>query len=483
MKLLFIILFLVVFSLISNFFYKYNKIFILFSILIVISFYFFLSKNFFHTESFYPGNEIHVYKPCGNYYNLLINSLKEGKLYIADFKNLQSLLPFDASEYKGKIYIYFGLTPLLIFYVPFHLITTIYLTDKLLVLLLSSLFFILSLLILKIFIQQLKFKLKPFMIILSIFLIGVCNYLPFLVIRGAIYEVCILTAMICLILSTIILYYLSNNDRHKHLFIILLGLLLALCVGARPQYILFIPVFYITLIYIECIKETDNAISITELSILFFMPCIIYGIIIATYNYLRFDSFIEFGWSYQLNEFNQHHYFKGINNILVSLKYNLFQIPQIGTETIFSLVKSEYHTGGKEYVTGIIYSFPLLLNFIFIYPFLKHIAKNKNIFICILLLLILAITNFTVTSLISGIITRYVFEYLSIFVLISLLIFYWLLNKQEKTNLQLILTILFVVIFIFSMYINISLLFCKENSIFFNKFCGTNYSNIVNFLF
>ena len=134
-----------------------------------------------------------------------------------------------------------------------------------------------------------------------------------------------------------------------------------------------------------------------------------------------------------------------------------------------------------EYVSGIIYSFPLLLNFVFIFSFIKDSFKSNKIFI--LLLLFIAITNFTVTSLITGIVTRYVFEYLSILLIISLLIYYYLLKKWKRFNLQLILNILFIIVFIFTIYINISLLFCERNANFFNIASSNNYEKLTKLLF
>ena len=480
MTLLLIIFLLVIFSLLSLILPKYNKFFILFAIIIVILFYFSLSKNFFHIESFYPSNKIITYTPCGNYYNLLINSLKEGNFYIATIKDLYIIDFFDTSVYKKNFYIYFGLTPVLLFYIPFHLSTNLYLTDKFLTFILGCIIFLLYLLILNFFIKKLKLKIKIFIIILSIFLIGICNYSPFLIIRGAIYEVCILTAMLCLLLSIILLFYLNDNDKYKNICFILLGILAALSVGARPHYILFIPILYITILYTEYNKN-NKLNNFWEITFLFFTPCIIYGTILATYNFLRFDSFFEFGWKYQVNSINQRHYIQNFNDLFISLKCNFFSIPQIGNKTFFSLVESTQHSRANEYVSGIIYSFPLLLNFVFIFPFIKDSFKSTKIFI--LLLLVIAITNFTVTSLITGIVTRYVFEYLSILLIISLLIYYYLLKKWKKFNLQLILNILFIIVFIFTIYINISLLFCERNANFFNIASSNNYEKLTKLLF
>ena len=159
MMLLLIIMSIVVFALISNFF-KNQKIFILISIVLILFFYFFLAKNFFNIKSFYPTFENKTYYLCNNFYNLVVDALKNKKLYIATledypklnmdnvYRNFDTVYDefkyrnlFDSSYYKGKIYIYFGITPVLLFYLPFNIITNLYLTDKIVVLFLACLSF------------------------------------------------------------------------------------------------------------------------------------------------------------------------------------------------------------------------------------------------------------------------------------------------------------------------------------------------------
>lgn len=82
--------------------------------------------------------------------------------------------------------------------------------------------------------------------------------------------------------------------------------------------------------------------------------------IVALYNYLRFDSIFEFGWKYQLNDLNQYGYIASIKDSILSLKYNLFQFPEFDKNTIFSLVKATGHRIGNEFVAGAIWTFPLI---------------------------------------------------------------------------------------------------------------------------
>ncbi len=499
MNLFFIILFLFCFSFIPKIFPKYNKYFVFLSILLVLSCYFSLSKNFFHLEKeFYPSQQIQVYTPLGNYYNFLVKSLKRHKLYLlidcekypklkspGIYKNYEkytyednNLMPlFDTSLYKGKIYLYFGITPVLLFYLPFNLITDLYLTDKFLVFVLSCI----SFLLLVFFFFKLK-KRQPSaenFDILSIFLIGFCSILPFILIRSCIYEVAIITANVLLLLSFAVFYYNLLYSKFSYFFVFLLGLLLSFSVGARPHYVLFIPVFLSAVIWIKY-NETKNIKTSLKHTIIFLIPCIFVGLIIAGYNYLRFDSIFEFGWKYQLNYYHEN---PSLKDFFLALKYNIFSFPNINEKTVFSLAQSNGHSVGNEFVTGIIWTFPLIFLFVFIPKFLKDIFKeNKNIFYVVVLMTVVVMINIFVISFV-GMVIRFFFEYMSFIVVLSLILFYYVYTKLNTNFLKKTAEIFFILIFVYSVFINISLLFCENNSKFYAPSSRDNYPKTVQFLF
>lgn len=247
MNLFLIVISIVVFSLISVFF-KNKKIFIIISIIAVLFCYFLLAKNFFHPETFFPSSKINICYFCGNYYNLLADAIKNKKLYITtsefypklEINNIYENYPiivlsdeqykslFDTSYYKGKIYLYFGITPVLLFYLPFNLITGLYLTDKFLVFILACMFFIISLIFLKNITKKFDNQLPNIIFILSIFLIGLCNYLPFLLIKNSIYEVAVITANLLLLISFLLLYYYLEikNTKKQYILVLLLSFVL-----------------------------------------------------------------------------------------------------------------------------------------------------------------------------------------------------------------------------------------------------------------
>lgn len=498
MTLLLIIISLIIFSLIPNYFNKkYSIFFILLSVIIVLLFYFFLAKFlFYNNQLFFPNKINYTYVPCGNYYNELTNSILQYKLNIFDKTHIPNdlLLNFnktiqkfifltDTSIYKGKVYLYFGITPVLLFHLPFYLITNLYLTDKFITFILSCLCFIFSLLLIHNVTKN--YKNIPLNIkILSIFLIGFCNLLPFLIVRSFIYQITVLTANVLLICAFYLFYYYINNKNLKtqYILIFFISLFLCLCVGARPHYFLFIPIFFFSIIFLKY-KENKNIKYILKSILFFLIPCLIYGTIIAIYNFLRFDSIFEFGWKYQFNPHNQSNIIFTIKDFIIGFKNNFFLLPNMNEVTIFSLSKTFGHRIGNEYITGIIWTCPIILILFFIPNFLKQFyKKNFNFFIFFLTMILVIIINIIVSSF-FGMVIRYIFEFLSLMIILSIIMFLFYQDNIENRLTKIFFNSTFILIFGFSMFINISLLFCRENFWNFVTLKNTNYTNIINFLF
>jgi len=495
MNLFLIILFLILYSLITSAFNKKTlKIFIIISILFVIFLYFFCEKKFFHTESFLPAKNINCYYLCCNYYNLLSDSLKKYKLYISDNinydekvfinKGKQPLL--DTSIYKGKVYLYFGITPVLLFYLPFNSFTNLYLTDKFLVFILSCFIFLLSLFLIKKVLENITelTEIPQNVIILSIFLVGFCNLLPFLLIRSAIYEVAITTAVFLLLFSfCLFFYYLKiKNTKKQNILNFCLASTLCLAVGARPHYVLFIPIFFFFIILLKY-RETKNIKDTIYTTVIFLIPCLFYGSIIALYNYFRFDSIFEFGWRLQINPINQIEFKPTFQEFWLGLKNNFFVLPSINEPTFFSLTKTFGHRIGKDYITGVFWTCPIIMLLLFIPKFLKQIYnKNINIFIFILLITVTIFINIIVVSF-AGMMIRYIFEYLFLMIILSLIIFLFYIGEQPDKHIKNFFNCLFIFIFFISLFLNISLLFCTENFLTHDYLKNTYYSKAVKFLF
>lgn len=509
-----IILSLVVFSLISSLFPKYGKIFVLVSLIIVFSSYFFLSKNFFHTDNFYPLKIFDSYVPCGNYYNILADRLKKGILYIDDdsimtdlktpdihrhyrkFLFQKKLIPFlDTSYYKGKVYLYYGLTPVILFYLPFNTVKGYFLTDKFLVLILSCAILLLSFLLLRILLLSSPIFQSS---ILPIFYLGFCSLLPFLVIRSYIYEVAISTAMTLLLCSFVVFYFYLNClsvipeclyrgsrsfslsfpffQSSAHL-IFLMSLFLSLAVGARPHYVLFIPVFF-TAVCLMNYHHTKNVKFVIKQAVIFLVPCIVIGAILALYNYLRFDSIFEFGWKYQLNDLRQYAYYPTLKDFFIGLRNNLFCMPGYDSNTFFALAKTHGHRIGNEGIIGVLWAQPIIIFLLYLPYFLKKSYKqNKSIFTVVSVMICVIIINMIVTSFI-GMINRYLFEYLLLMIILSIVVYIFIYNEMKNKYLKFAMNILFLVIFVYSAIVQTGALLCKENDFYYHEDSTCTYQKL-----
>ena len=512
MTLLLIITSLVTFSLISCCFPKYKNFFIFISVSIVISFYLFLSMNFYHTESFLPSKNLQTYHMCFNYYNLLMDSIKNRHLFIAkyqsnvDYKtdflsigehdikinNNKKTIYFtllDTSFYKKHIYLYFGITPVLLFYLPFNLITNLYLTDKILLFILACFIFLFSLFLIKRILESITNikNIPPNVIILSIFTVGFCNLLPFVMIRTSIYEVAITTAAFLLLISLCLFHYYVNtiNTIIEYIFVFFISLFLCLAVGARPHYIFSILVVLFSIIYLKY-KKNINIKNIFKTTLIFLIPCFIYGTILALYNYLRFDSIFKFGFKYQINPYEVINIKINImtlfQDFIATAKQTLFKLPDIDSSTVFSLNKASGHSLGNDLITGICWTCPIILILLFFPKFLIQLyKKNISTFVFILSIAIIILICFIFTSF-FGILIRYVFEYLFLIIILSFVVFLFYLNETKNKVLKYYTATLFTIMFIYMAFINISLLFCKENSLCIDS-SSINYVKLIKFLF
>ena len=434
MNLFFIILFITSISVLLKFVPKLSKVIITLSVLLIISFYFLLTYNS-QKDYFFPNK----YSDNDRYkYNTLVNSLKSTKFFLYDTNsfnsetidilhkndiyrnyseyfenNIQIQKVFDLSYYKDKIYLYFGLTPIILFYLPFNLLSNYCLSDNIIAFFLVSLIFIFSLLILKLFNKDfLHYKPKSHFQFLIILLVGFCNYGIILAIKPEIYEICSLSAALLLLIAIYLFMKNILTKNKTNIFIFFIGLALSLSVGARPHYVLIIPIFFLLTFYVEYRKE--KKIKDILVTILYFLlPCIIYGSILALYNYLRFDSIFEFGWKYQLNSHNQYEYIATIKDFLTGLKYHLCKMPESikDSYTIFSFAIGTGHRIANEFVVGLIFVCPLSLVLLFTPISLKK--SNKFIITIFILLFSLFFINFNIACL-FGVMRRYAFEYIYI---------------------------------------------------------------------
>ncbi len=202
----------------------------------------------------------------------------------------------DASLYKGKYYVYFGVTPVVLLFLPFRVLGLGNLPESaaVAVFMFGSVLF--SLLTLS-FLRRTEFpsiRRLPFEIFLMLALGGA---IPYFLRRPAVYEVAIACGSFCVMVAIYCLVTLESNGRISRVRAVLASLFLGLAVGARPHLLMASPL--LLLASGRIFHRQRRWPSVGEMAALV-LPILLVGVALGWYNYARFDSWTEFGRWYQL---------------------------------------------------------------------------------------------------------------------------------------------------------------------------------------
>ncbi|WP_413853665.1 hypothetical protein [Candidatus Ruminimicrobium bovinum] len=448
-----------------------------------------LVTNSTKPEFFYPKKQLQIYPFTGNYYNWLTINLTKFKLdlgideqFINDLTNNidKSLLKadkvdisvkmlYDTSIYKNKVYLYFGLTPVILFYLPFYLATKYFISDHIIVLILSIFIFLLHILIYRKILNLLNRQ--NYFTVIPILIFGLASGIVLTYVSITIHLIPILTSVFCS-LTALYVFLLLSDAKYKNLKMFLIGLFLALAIGARPISIILAIFIFIAILIMDSKKYIYNfskfqnfqSSNLIKKYLCFFVPLIIYGIILALYNYFRFDSIFNFGYTYQFSPIYQKGFAQNLNHSLIDfIKHiflNLFHLPVFTSINPLCVFKNYENVSYFEPMIGGFIIYPIVIFILFIKNFLtKTSKKNKNIHVLFIIMLSVGFIYFLINSYI-GSNARFVAEYLSLLLVPSLVLFYNLIEIVNNDILKNIIKFLFLCFIIFSLYVNTNLINC-----------------------
>lgn len=369
---------------------------------------------------------------------------------------------WDTAYYKGNQYIYFGILPALLVFLPFYIITKQYLK-------ISVFIFIISVCVLvllkKIFLKIIDryFKNIPFKnVFYSLILLYCGSFILYANGSSRFYEVAIISGLFFVLLGIFFIQKSIENIKNRFLNLFFGSLFLALSVACRPIDLLvsIIILPYIFSLFISCLKNDKR--SLFKLIISVTIPYIVIGIALMYYNYIRFDNPFEFGTSYQLTLNDMGKVSTGIFTVPTGLVTNLFGIPRFS----FTFPFLETNTGnltfyGYYYIEtmfgGLFLLAPICFSVFGIYKANK--TSSKELKVIIWTLLVVGILIAIISIVLAGSIERYLIDYAWIFVLDGVIVFNinYNSNKHEETKiiLQKILTIIAIYSIIISMLLGI----------------------------
>lgn len=261
-------------------------------------------------------------------YNYLAESLLKGKVYL-DFEPPATLAkisnPYDtelrnyvlreANEsiimdlayYQGHYYSYFGIVPVLLFYIPYYLLTGNQLCTGYIIIASSILFLVSTFWFVKVLIERYFNGVSVGVYILLSGTLYIASEVLYFLQMPTLYSLPILLGITFDLLGlTCWIKAKTEVGGVKKRWLLLGAILIALVMGCRPQLaivvLLAFPIFWTEIrnkLFFS-IKGLGNTLAVI-------MPFLVIGTGIMLYNYARFGNPLDFGATYNLTGFDMTH--------------------------------------------------------------------------------------------------------------------------------------------------------------------------------
>lgn len=281
---------------------------------------------------------------------------------------------WDMSLYNGKAYPYWGPAPAVLV-LGIRAFYPVEIGDQVLTLAFLAGSFIFESLLL-IYLRRRFFSDVPaWTVIPGMLLAGFVNPIPWLLFLPRIYEAAIAAGQFFLMAGLYFVFGGLGGARTSIARVFVASILLVSAVASRAT--LAIPVALLALLVVVWLLHGDSAARRASLcaALAFAVPLIAGALILAWYNFIRFGSFLEFGYRYQLTVLDQNRF----HNVLFSPMYllpnayiYLLNIPAL--DNLFPFVKplwnepfirgfeTQYHSiYNSERMIGLVFSAPFLL--------------------------------------------------------------------------------------------------------------------------
>ncbi len=198
----------------------------------------------------------------------------------------------DASYFKGRYFIYFGVTPVVAVFVPVKLLTGKFVDERFAIVGFAVMGYWVSVLLL-LAVRRRCFPEAPVWVVaVGVVVLGLATMVPPLLRRPSIWEVPIAAAYAGFMVTLLCGWKTIAARRRAWLWLAAGSIAMGCTVGARPTYILAAVVLLAPL--------AARLRDWRRLAPAAMGPIMVIGVALAAYNHVRFGSILEFGQSYQM---------------------------------------------------------------------------------------------------------------------------------------------------------------------------------------
>jgi hypothetical protein len=229
----------------------------------------------------------------------------------------------DASLYHGKYYLYFGPTPAIVLFLPYKVLTGSHLPSRLAVALFCAAGFACSCALFFLLVKCEKWDCPRWLASAVVVSLGTAPGVFFLLTRPSFYEVAISAGYCFMMAGFLLAAHSLESDSPRAKSLLAAGLCFGLAVGCRPNFAL--PAILMVLLAAWRLRARKTR------ALAFVAPVVLCGVLLAAYNYARFQNPFEFGNRYQLADGvqNQGNPF-ALAKVIPAVYYLLFSPPSIG---------------------------------------------------------------------------------------------------------------------------------------------------------
>lgn len=375
----------------------------------------------------------------------------------------------DYAYFEGKYYVYFGIIPEVLFFLPYFLATGQDLSNYLVVFMLYSGFCIGVFGLLWELVQRYG-KNVPFIhyLLLAVGVCGTSNFI-YLVARPDLYNIPIMAAN-CFTVWGIGLWLKGlNTTRWRGVWYFLGSLCMAMVAGCRPQLLLY-SLTGVALFYHAVVKErTLFSKKSWKETLCFCLPYFLVGALVFWYNLARFGSGFDFGATYSLTSNDMNHRGFNLARVFHGLYSFLMQPPVLKSSFPF-IFSSQLESGymGKnmtEFTFGGIFATNFLLLVIVYWIFInrKKLTRESGAFVWILSISSFIIAVFDVNG--AGILQRYMSDMVLGLLLTAVIMWIYLLSRKEENTGYFIVSRIFSIVIISGLVFSFLMVFAKGDSV------------------
>lgn len=291
----------------------------------------------------------------------------------------------DYAYFEGQYYVYFGIVPCLLLFLPYHLLTGLDLPNWCAVAFFSILLASAAACLLYSLCRRYfpSVTLKHFLLEYELLITG--STLFYVLSDAGSYCIPMIAALTFAVLGTACWTHAGNPSCVRpNRYIALGSLMMALCAGCRPQLvfsaILAYPLLRGVMLPREAVRRGRDLSQRAALRswLCFLLPFLITAILLMYYNYIRFGSVTEFGAKYNLTSLNIYEITFSFERLPYGIFYYLLQVPRLSADFPFleSAGKSFGFPGVMNFRNG--YGGMLLWNLPLWAIFFFHVTDKKT---------------------------------------------------------------------------------------------------------